>query len=54
MKLESHIFNYCLCCKNFNPNKTTEIQAYCNKFNSWIENYHVIKCRKEKYFEEKT
>lgn len=50
MKMDTHIFNYCLRCKYFNPNKTTEINVYCDKQKSWVENYHALKCQREKYF----
>lgn len=52
MKMDTHIFNYCLRCKNFNPDETTEIQVYCNKQESWVENYHAQKCTANKMFKE--
>ena len=51
MKMDTHIFNRCLVCKNHNPDKNSGMDIYCEKEKMMVNNYVVQKCTTKKYFE---
>jgi len=54
MKMDSHIFNYCLICKNHNVDKGHGMDVYCDKEKMLVNNYLSQKCYQKKYFEQIT
>lgn len=51
MKMDTHIFHYCLTCKNHDPDKASGMDLYCAKEKMMINNYLAQKCTANKYYE---
>jgi len=50
MKMDSHIFNYCLTCKNHRPEEASGMDVFCGKEKMMVNNYVSQKCYANKWF----
>ena len=51
MKMDTHIFNFCLICKYHDPIKNSGMDIYCSKEKTIVNNYVAQKCCAKKWFE---
>jgi hypothetical protein len=50
--MDSHIFNYCLTCKNHNDKNDSGMDIFCDKEKIMVNNYVSQKCYQNKWFKE--
>jgi hypothetical protein len=50
MKMDSHILNFCLTCKNHIPENNSGMDVYCGKEKMMVNNYVAQKCYAKKWF----
>ncbi len=51
MKMDTHILNFCLICKNHNPENNSGMDIYCGKEKMMVNEYVTQKCYLKKWFE---
>jgi hypothetical protein len=50
MKMDTHIINFCLTCKNHMPENNSGMDVYCGKEKMMVNNYVAQKCYAKKLF----
>lgn len=50
MKMDTHILNFCLICKNHMPENNSGMDVYCGKEEMMVNNYVAQKCYAKKLF----